>query len=91
MSKDDWQEYYDGKEGCYVGKQSRRLQTWSIAGHLVSKMLLEEPSHIGIIALDEDKKIKPATITRAITLPTKFRAYPRKIFIVSPVVFTMFL
>ncbi|KAL6340443.1 hypothetical protein AAG906_006107 [Vitis piasezkii] len=76
LSKNGWQECYDGKEGCYVGKQSRRLQTWSIAWYLVSKMLLEEPSHTGIIALDEDKKIKPTTITRATTLPTKFRPYP---------------
>ncbi|RVW90748.1 Alkaline/neutral invertase CINV2 [Vitis vinifera] len=76
LSKDDWQEYYDGKEGCYVGKQSRRLQTCSIAGYLVSKMLLEEPSHLGIIALEEDEKIKPTTITRSTTLPTKFRGYP---------------
>ncbi|KAJ9698984.1 hypothetical protein PVL29_007852 [Vitis rotundifolia] len=76
LSKDGWQEYYDGKEGCYVGKQSRRLQTSSIAGYLVSKMLLEEPSHLGIIALEEDKKIKPTTITRSTTLPTKFRGYP---------------
>ena len=76
LSKDDWQEYYDGKEGCYVGKQSRRLQTCSIAGYLVSKMLLEEPSHLGIIALEEDEKIKPTTISRSTTLPTKFRGYP---------------
>ena len=75
LSKDGWQEYYDGKEGCYVGKQSRRLQIRTIAGYLVSKMLLEDPSRLGIISLEEDKKMKPTTITRSTTLPTKLRSY----------------
>lgn len=75
LSKDGWQEYYDGKEGWYLGKQSRKLQIRSIAGYLVSKMLLEEPSRLEIISLDEDMKLKPITITRSTTLPTKLRAY----------------
>lgn len=75
LSKDGWQEYYDGKEGLYLGKQSKKLQIRSIAGYLVSKMLLEEPSRLEIISLDEDMKLKPITITRSTTLPTKLRAY----------------
>ncbi|CAM8942736.1 unnamed protein product [Rhodiola kirilowii] len=59
LSKDGWPEYYDGKQGRYVGKQARKFQTWSIAGYLVAKMMLEDPSHIGMIALEEDKQLKP--------------------------------
>jgi glycogen debranching enzyme len=64
LSKDGWPEYYDGKAGRYVGKQARKFQTWSIAGYLVAKMLLEDPSNLGLIALEEDKKMKPA-LTRS--------------------------
>lgn len=59
LSKDNWPEYYDGKAGRYVGKQARKYQTWSIAGYLVAKMLLEDPSHLGMIALEEDKQMRP--------------------------------
>ncbi|PON70729.1 Glycosyl hydrolase [Parasponia andersonii] len=59
LSKDHWPEYYDGKAGRYVGKQARKFQTWSIAGYLVAKMMLEDPSHLGMISLEEDKQMKP--------------------------------
>ncbi|KAF6147896.1 hypothetical protein GIB67_014476 [Kingdonia uniflora] len=59
LLKDSWPEYYDGKLGRFVGKQARKFQTWSIAGYLVAKMLLEDPSHVGMISLEEDKLCKP--------------------------------
>ncbi|XP_052194511.1 probable alkaline/neutral invertase B [Diospyros lotus] len=59
LLKDSWPEYYDGKVGRFVGKQARKFQTWSIAGYLVAKMMLEDPSHLGMIALEEDKQMKP--------------------------------
>ncbi|XP_039121355.1 probable alkaline/neutral invertase F [Dioscorea cayenensis subsp. rotundata] len=59
LSKDNWPEYYDGKLGRYIGKQSRKLQTWSIAGYLVAKMMLEDPSHIIMVSLEEDKQMRP--------------------------------
>lgn len=59
LHRDCWPEYYDGKQGRYIGKQARKFQTWSIAGYLVAKMLLEDPSHIGMISLEEDKQMKP--------------------------------
>ena len=64
LAKDGWPEYYDGKLGRYVGKQARKFQTWSIAGYLVAKMMLEDPSHLGMIGLEEDKKMKPS-LTRS--------------------------
>ncbi|KAH0981095.1 hypothetical protein GBA52_008272 [Prunus armeniaca] len=59
LLKDNWPEYYDGKLGRYVGKQARKFQTWSVAGYLVAKMMLEDPSHLGMIALEEDRQMKP--------------------------------
>ncbi|CAK9233471.1 hypothetical protein BDL97_07G110300 [Sphagnum fallax] len=65
LSKDGWPEYYDGKLGRYVGKQARKFQTWSIAGYLVAKMMLEDPSHLGMIGLEEDKKMTRTCLTRS--------------------------
>ncbi|CAM6086707.1 unnamed protein product [Calypogeia fissa] len=62
LLKDGWPEYYDGKLGRYVGKQARKFQTWSIAGYLVAKMMLEDPSHLGMISLEEDRKMKPPLV-----------------------------
>lgn len=59
LFRDSWPEYYDGKIGRYIGKQARKFQTWSIAGYLVAKMMLEDPSHLGMIALEEDKQMRP--------------------------------
>ncbi|RWR85949.1 putative alkaline/neutral invertase B isoform X1 [Cinnamomum micranthum f. kanehirae] len=59
LLKDNWPEYYDGKLGRYVGKQARKFQTWSVAGYLVAKMMLEDPSHLGMVSLEEDKQMKP--------------------------------
>ncbi|WOL02338.1 hypothetical protein Cni_G11057 [Canna indica] len=59
LLKDSWPEYYDGKLGRYIGKQARKFQTWSIAGYLVAKMMLEDPSHLGMISLEEDRAMKP--------------------------------
>jgi hypothetical protein len=54
LAADGWPEYYDGKRGHYIGKQARKFQTWSIAGYLVAKMMLEDPSHLGLVTLDGD-------------------------------------
>lgn len=59
LLKDSWPEYYDGKLGRYIGKQARKFQTWSIAGYLVAKMMLEDPSTLGMISLEEDRQMKP--------------------------------
>ena len=64
LCRDGWPEYYDGKLGRYVGKQARKLQTWSIAGYLVAKMMLEDPSHLGMVSLEEEKIPHPV-ITRS--------------------------
>nr|CAD1843580.1 unnamed protein product [Ananas comosus var. bracteatus] len=45
--------------GRYVGKQARKFQTWSIAGYLVAKAMLNDPTHLGMIALEEYQQAQP--------------------------------
>ncbi|MCO5559662.1 hypothetical protein L7F22_013263 [Adiantum nelumboides] len=54
LSKDKWPEYYDTRSGRFIGKQARLYQTWSIAGYLVAKMLLENPDAVKILTFGED-------------------------------------
>lgn len=65
LSIDHWPEYYDGKVGRFIGKQARKFQTWTVAGYLVAKMMLEDPSHLGMIALEDDKKTKMSCMPRS--------------------------
>ncbi|KAL5792209.1 hypothetical protein ACOSP7_000803 [Xanthoceras sorbifolium] len=67
LSKDGWPEYYDGKTGRYVGKQARKFQTWSIAGYLVAKLMVENPSNLLMISLEEDKKTAKPRLTRSVS------------------------
>ncbi|GMN48668.1 hypothetical protein TIFTF001_017844 [Ficus carica] len=57
LLKDQWPEFYDGRLGRFIWKQAQKFQTWSIAGYLVAKMLLENPSHLSSLSLEEDKAI----------------------------------
>ena len=54
LSVDQWPEYYDTRGGRFIGKQSRLRQTWTIAGYLTSKMLLENPERASLLFWDED-------------------------------------
>ncbi|KAL6989389.1 hypothetical protein U1Q18_015139 [Sarracenia purpurea var. burkii] len=55
--KDKWPEYYDTKRGRFIGKQARLFQTWSIAGYLVAKLLLADPSAAKILTTEEDSEL----------------------------------
>lgn len=57
LSVDQWPEYYDTRSGRFVGKQSRLLQTWTIAGFLTSKMLLKNPEKSSQLFWDEDYEL----------------------------------
>ncbi|XP_020103168.1 neutral/alkaline invertase 1, mitochondrial-like [Ananas comosus] len=57
LSNDKWPEYYDTRSGRFIGKQSRLYQTWTIAGFLTSKMLLENPEMASILTCDEDLEL----------------------------------
>ncbi|KAK4256546.1 hypothetical protein QN277_006255 [Acacia crassicarpa] len=54
---DGWPEYYDTRNGKFIGKQSRLMQTWTIAGLLTSKMLLENPEKASLLFWEEDFEI----------------------------------
>jgi len=45
-NKDKWPEYYDGRKGTLVGKKAMRYQTWTIAGYIVAKDLMENLQHL---------------------------------------------
>lgn len=57
ISRDKWPEYYDTKKGRFIGKQARLFQTWSIAGYLVAKLLLADPSAAKILITEEDSEL----------------------------------
>ncbi|HEY9648318.1 MAG TPA: glycoside hydrolase 100 family protein [Chroococcidiopsis sp.] len=54
LAEDEWPEYYDGRNGRLVGKASRKYQTWTIAGFLLAKTIMEEPKTLDLISFDED-------------------------------------
>lgn len=57
LSNDRWPEYYDTRTGRFIGKQSRLVQTWTIAGYLTSKMLLENPEMASMLTCEEDLQL----------------------------------
>lgn len=57
LSMDQWPEYYDMRSGRFIGKQSRLFQTWTIAGFLTSKMLLENPEKASLLFWEEDYEL----------------------------------
>ncbi|ESW31775.1 hypothetical protein PHAVU_002G266600 [Phaseolus vulgaris] len=63
ISRDRWPEYYDTKRSRLIGKQSRLYQTWSIAGYLVAKLLLADPSKANILITEEDSELVNALIS----------------------------
>ncbi|KQJ99704.1 neutral/alkaline invertase 3, chloroplastic [Brachypodium distachyon] len=63
IATDKWPEYYDTKRARFIGKQSRLYQTWSIAGYLVAKQLLDKPDAARILWNDEDAEILNALST----------------------------
>ncbi|KAL3651372.1 hypothetical protein CASFOL_004374 [Castilleja foliolosa] len=54
LPADQWPEYYDTRNGKFIGKQARLYQTWSIAGYLTSKMLLQNPEMASVLFWEED-------------------------------------
>jgi glycogen debranching enzyme len=50
---DKFPEYYDGRNGRLVGKESRIYQTWTIAGLLAAKELMLNPNYYKLISFGE--------------------------------------
>lgn len=57
LQVDRWPEYYDTKQGRFIGKQARVNQTWTIAGYLTSKMLLDNPEMSSLLSWNEDYEL----------------------------------
>ncbi|KAL6577416.1 hypothetical protein OROMI_011692 [Orobanche minor] len=57
IARDKWPEYYDTKGARFIGKQAHLFQTWSIAGYLVSKLLIANPSSANILVNLEDAEL----------------------------------
>ncbi|EKQ70800.1 glycogen debranching enzyme [Leptolyngbyaceae cyanobacterium JSC-12] len=57
LGEDEWAEYYDGRNGRLVGKACRKFQTWTIAGYLLARQLLEQPEHLKLLSFDDDPEI----------------------------------
>ncbi|MCF4966541.1 glycoside hydrolase 100 family protein [Nostoc sp. CMAA1605] len=53
LLEDEWPEYYDGKKGRLIGKQSRKYQTWTIAGFLLAKELMKDQSYLSLVRFDQ--------------------------------------
>ena len=53
LAKDQWPEYYDGRHNRLIGKEARLFQTWTCAGYLAAKRLLEKPEWLEILAFEE--------------------------------------
>ncbi|KAM0019488.1 putative six-hairpin glycosidase superfamily, glycosyl hydrolase family 100 [Helianthus debilis subsp. tardiflorus] len=73
LAQDKWPEYYDTKRGRFIGKQSRLFQTWTIAGYLVSKLLLANPNKAKILMTDEDSDLVNAFSCMITSNPRKKR------------------
>lgn len=57
LPADRWPEYYDTRYGKFIGKQARLYQTWTIAGFLTSKMMLQNPHMASLLYWDEDYEL----------------------------------
>ncbi|KAL8490523.1 hypothetical protein ACS0TY_022518 [Phlomoides rotata] len=57
LALDKWPEYYDTRHGRFIGKQARLQQTWTIAGYLTSKMLLDNPETASVLFWNEDYEV----------------------------------
>ncbi|KAJ8752416.1 hypothetical protein K2173_004052 [Erythroxylum novogranatense] len=57
LAAERWPEYYDTRTGKFIGKQSRLYQTWTIAGFLTSKTLLENPEMASLLFWEEDYEL----------------------------------
>lgn len=82
ISADKWPEYYDTKQARFVGKQARLYQTWSIAGYLVAKLLLANPSAAKILINEEDSALKDAFSCMISANPRRKRGQKRRSFII---------
>jgi len=54
LIEDKFPEYYDGKQGRLIGKEARIYQTWTLAGLLAAKEIMNNPEHLELISFEEE-------------------------------------
>ncbi|XP_039029331.1 alkaline/neutral invertase A, mitochondrial-like [Hibiscus syriacus] len=57
LSIDRWPDYYDTCSGKFIGKQSSLYQTWTIAGFLTSRIMVENPQLASMLFWEEDYEL----------------------------------
>lgn len=60
---DRWPEYYDGPAGRVVGREARLFQTWSFAGYLVARRLVDEPELFRVLDPGDDDVLIACDVT----------------------------
>ncbi|MEO0014835.1 MAG: hypothetical protein RLZZ535_3224 [Cyanobacteriota bacterium] len=53
LAQDEWPEYYDGKCGRLIGKEARKYQTWTLAGLLVARQLIANPTYLKLLDFED--------------------------------------
>ena len=54
LPRDDWPEYYDGKNGRMIGRRANFNQTWSAAALILSHRFMADPNALGRLGLKMD-------------------------------------
>ncbi|MCU0548220.1 MAG: glycoside hydrolase 100 family protein [Leptolyngbya sp. Prado105] len=52
LIRDQFPEYYDGKNGRLIGKKARLKQTWSIAALITAQALVNAPQHLNWLSFE---------------------------------------
>jgi len=58
LHTDQWPEYYDGQNGRLIGKEARKYQTWTIAGYLLAKELVDNPNYLKLVCFGEYPEVE---------------------------------
>ena len=62
LLEDQWPEYYDGRGGSLIGKRARKFQTWTIAGAIAARNLLNEPEYLALINYDYEVTVRSCSL-----------------------------
>jgi glycogen debranching enzyme len=54
LPEDQWPEYYDGKNGRFIGRRASFNQVWSASALILSHKLLQEPHRLEEIFEEEE-------------------------------------
>ncbi len=48
LARDQWPEYYDGRQGDLIGRRANFHQTWSATAYLIARALMDEPHKLAL-------------------------------------------